>query len=82
MSHCFQGVLPYVELVWFTLGRAAHRDNLGNDGLKGVELIVSDACRGLVESIDEFLPDARWQRCLGMASCPVSRGPVSMSEVM
>lgn len=27
------------------------------------ELIVSDACRGLVESIGEYLPDARWQRC-------------------
>jgi putative transposase len=33
-------------------------------GLKGVELIVSDACRGLVESVAEFLPGARWQRCV------------------
>ena len=33
-------------------------------GLKGVELIISDACRGLVESVAEFLPDARWQRCV------------------
>jgi putative transposase len=33
-------------------------------GLKGGELIVSDACRGLVESVAEYLPDARWQRCV------------------
>jgi transposase-like protein len=29
-----------------------------------VELILSDACRGLVESAAEFLPDARWRRCV------------------
>ena len=33
-------------------------------GLSGVELIVSDACRGLIESVAEYLPDARWQRCI------------------
>jgi len=33
-------------------------------GLKGVGLITSDACRGLVESISEYLPEARWQRCV------------------
>jgi len=32
-------------------------------GLSGVELIISDACRGLIESVAEYLPDARWQRC-------------------
>lgn len=32
-------------------------------GLKGVELIVSDACMGLAESIGDFYPAARWQRC-------------------
>jgi transposase-like protein len=25
---------------------------------------TSDACRGLVESAAEYLPDARWQRCV------------------
>jgi putative transposase len=38
--------------------------HLVDRGLKGVELIVSDACRGLVESIGEYLPDAQWQRCV------------------
>ena len=38
--------------------------HLVDRGLKGVELIVSDACRGLVESAAEYLPDARWQRCV------------------
>jgi putative transposase len=33
-------------------------------GLKGVELIISDACMGLVESAAEHFPDARWQRCV------------------
>jgi transposase-like protein len=33
-------------------------------GLKGVELIISDACRGLVESLADYLPEARWQRCV------------------
>ena len=32
-------------------------------GLKGVQLIISDACRGLTESAAEYLPEARWQRC-------------------
>ena len=33
-------------------------------GLKGVQLIISDACRGLVEAAPEFFPEARWQRCV------------------
>ena len=33
-------------------------------GLKGVHLIVSDKCLGLVESLGEFYPDAKWQRCI------------------
>jgi len=37
--------------------------HLKERGLKGVELIVSDACMGLSESIGDFYPQARWQRC-------------------
>ncbi|MCH9808549.1 MAG: transposase [Alphaproteobacteria bacterium] len=37
--------------------------HLKERGLKGVELVVSDACMGLSESIGGFYPDARWQRC-------------------
>jgi transposase-like protein len=33
-------------------------------GLKGVELIISDKCLGLVEALGEFYPDASWQRCM------------------
>ena len=29
-----------------------------------MQLIVSDACRGLIESTAEYLPEARWQRCM------------------
>ena len=33
-------------------------------GLRGVELIISDACIGLIESAAEHFPAARWQRCV------------------
>lgn len=32
-------------------------------GLTGVRLFVSDKCLGLIESLVEFYPTARWQRC-------------------
>jgi transposase-like protein len=37
--------------------------SLKERGLKGVKLITSDRCLGLVESIADFYPDALWQRC-------------------
>lgn len=37
--------------------------SLKKRGLKGVKLIVSDKCLGLVESLGEFYPQAKWQRC-------------------
>lgn len=33
-------------------------------GLKGVRLVISDKCLGLVESAGDFFPDAHWQRCM------------------
>jgi putative transposase len=42
---------------------AAFLRHLKGRGLKGVELFVSDKCLGLVESLAEFYPEARWQRC-------------------
>jgi putative transposase len=33
-------------------------------GLRGVKLFISDKCLGLVESVAEFFPEARWQRCV------------------
>jgi putative transposase len=33
-------------------------------GLSGVELFVSDKCLGLVESLADFYPEAKWQRCV------------------
>ena len=32
-------------------------------GLSGVRLFISDKCLGLIESLVEFYPTARWQRC-------------------
>jgi transposase-like protein len=37
---------------------------LKDRGLKGVRLIVSDKCLGLVEALGEFFPEAKWQRCM------------------
>jgi transposase-like protein len=45
-------------------GWSAFLRHLVDRGLSGVRLIVSDACRGLVESIADYLPEARWQRCM------------------
>jgi transposase-like protein len=38
--------------------------HLKDRGLKGVRLVVSDKCLGLVEALGEFFPDAKWQRCM------------------
>ena len=45
-------------------GWSAFLRHLVDRGLKGVELIISDACRGLVESAAEYLPATSWQRCV------------------
>ena len=45
-------------------GWPASLRHLVDRGLKGVQVTVSDACRGLMESAAEYLPDARWQRCM------------------
>lgn len=38
--------------------------HLKQRGLKGVRLVVSDKCLGLVESLADFFPQAKWQRCI------------------
>jgi len=38
--------------------------SLKDRGLAGVQLVISDACLGLVEAVTEVYPDARWQRCV------------------
>lgn len=37
--------------------------HLKDRGLVGAQLFISDACLGLIESIGECYPEARWQRC-------------------
>ena len=37
--------------------------HLKDRGLNGVRLIISDACRGLVEAVSEVFPQSDWQRC-------------------
>jgi transposase-like protein len=38
--------------------------HLKDRGLKGVRLIISDACRGLMEAAAEVFPSTDWQRCV------------------
>jgi len=38
--------------------------HLRDRGLKGMRLIISDACRGLVEAAAEVFPKTQWQRCV------------------
>jgi putative transposase len=38
--------------------------HLKERGLTGVRLIISDACLGLKESVGDFYPEAKWQRCI------------------
>jgi len=38
--------------------------HLKERGLKGVRLFVTDACLGLIESLADYYPEAKWQRCM------------------
>ena len=38
--------------------------HLKGRGLHGVQLFISDKCLGLIESLADFYPDAKWQRCV------------------
>lgn len=38
--------------------------HLKSRGLSGVDLFISDKCIGLIESIVDFYPNAKWQRCV------------------
>src|SRR6476660_7895060 len=67
-------------------GWSAFLRHLVDRGLNGVQLIISDACRGLMESAAEYLPDARWQRCMvhflseHLQPCAGHQGPRSESH--
>lgn len=37
--------------------------HLKERGLRGIRMITSDTCLGLVEALGEFYPEASWQRC-------------------
>jgi transposase-like protein len=43
-------------------GWSGFLQHLKQRGLKGVRLIISDACMGLIESVREYYPEADWQR--------------------
>lgn len=45
-------------------GWKAFLKHLKGRGLRGVQLFISDACSGLLESLGEVYPDALWQRCV------------------
>ena len=46
-------------------GWSAFLRHLVDRGLnRACSSFISDACRGLVESVPDYLPEARWQRCM------------------
>ena len=45
-------------------GWSSFLKHLKERGLSGVELVISDACLGLIESVAEVYPEACWQRCV------------------
>ena len=45
-------------------GWSSFLSHLKQRGLKGVQMIVSDACMGLMEAVSEYYPEALWQRCI------------------
>ena len=45
-------------------GWSGFLQHLKKRGLKGVLLFTTDACMGLVESLAEYYPHSKWQRCI------------------
>lgn len=45
-------------------GWSSFLHHLKQRGLTGVQLFITDACMGLVESLAEYYPDSKWQRCI------------------
>lgn len=45
-------------------GWSSFLHHLKQRGLAGVQLFITDACMGLVESLAEYYPDSKWQRCI------------------
>ena len=61
----------YREILGVCEGMKEDKDSWSNflrhlkkRGLKGIKLIISDKCLGLLESIPDFYPEAKWQRCM------------------
>jgi len=59
------------EVIGVAEGSKEDKESWGNflrqlkqRGLKGTELFISDKCLGLVESLGEIFPGAKWQRCM------------------
>jgi transposase-like protein len=38
--------------------------HLKERGLRGVRLFITDACMGLIETLAEYYPESKWQRCM------------------
>lgn len=45
-------------------GWSSFLQHLKQRGLTGAQLFITDACMGLVESLAEYYPESKWQRCI------------------
>jgi transposase-like protein len=52
----------YREILGICEGAKEDLKHLKERGLRGVRLIISDACLGLAESAAEYFPEPRWQK--------------------
>jgi len=46
------------------VGWSSFLAHLKQRGLQSPELFISDKCMGLIESLQEYYPEAQWQRCI------------------
>jgi putative transposase len=63
-SKCAKNIIRYQGAKEDKESWIAFMRYLKERGLSGVELFVSDKCLGLVESLADFYPKAKWQRCV------------------
>jgi transposase-like protein len=62
LRHCRDSF--YKSEKYFTLSWSNFLHHLKERGLTGVRLFITDACMGLVESLADYYPESKWQRCI------------------
>ena len=65
MEEAFRGSKVSPSIIGeFNKKACAHFGDWRNRLLQGVRFIVGDKCLGMLEPVEELLPDTKYQRCL------------------